>query len=190
MKISTKGRYGLRIMLDLAAHADKYGLDCPRMLGDICKEQGFSRKYVGRLTVELRDAELIVSIRGAHGGYMLDRPAEEISLLEVLEALEGPIAIVDCLHCSRNKKGRKKKLPKGKSCGTLKDGCVGCLAHEVWYTLNEEMRKALDRVTLRDIMNHDIDFNSYEFYDDGNDYDEKEAESDKPAESEKPAESD
>lgn len=181
MKISTKGRYGLRIMLDLAMFADKYGLDQPRMLSDICREQGFSRKYVGRLTVDLRDAELVVSIRGAHGGYMLDRPAEEISLLEIIEALEGPIAVVDCVHCQRVKKKGRKKVSTERSCGTEKDGCVGCLAHEVWHKLNEEMRNALDRVTLRDIMNHDIDFNSYADYDDEADYDEK-SEEEKPTE--------
>lgn len=171
MKISTKGRYGLRIMLDLAMHADKFGLDVPKMLGDICREQEFSRKYVGRLAVELRDAELILAVRGAHGGYMLDRPADEITLLEVLEAMEGPISIVDCVRCPSSEEGDEKNVHcASRSSLNVEAGYSGCLAHEVWNAVNTEMRKALNRVTLRDILNHDIDMKSY--YDDGDDYDE------------------
>lgn len=171
MKISTKGRYGLRIMLDLAMHADKFGLDVPKMLSDICRDQDFSRKYVGRLAVELRDAELILAVRGAHGGYMLDRPADEITLLEVLEAVEGPISIVDCVRCLPSEAGDEKGVRCiSRNCEDAQKGASGCLAHEVWNAVNTEMRKALDRVTLRDILNHDIDMKPY--YDDGNDYDE------------------
>lgn len=176
MKISTKGRYGLRIMLDLAMHADKFGLDAPKMLGDICRDQEFSRKYVGRLAVELRDAELILAVRGAHGGYMLDRPADEITLLDVLEAVEGPITIVDCVSCPTTGVGDDKNVQcVSRTCEGAKNGVSGCLAHEVWNAVNTEMRKALDRVTLRDILDHDIDMKSY--YDDGDGYDES-AESD------------
>lgn len=148
MKISTKGRYGLRIMLDLA---QRIGNPTPRMLSEICKEQGFSRKYVGRLTVDLKAAGLIVSVRGAKGGYFLSRPPEEITLLSIIEALEGPVCLVDCVGNDCPVDGTKRD-PLCK----YKGDCALCLAHEVWNTLNSEMRAALARVSLKDIVAHEI----------------------------------
>lgn len=141
MKISTKGRYGLRILLDIATHDQ----DRPRMLSDVCKEQGFSRKYVGRLTLLMRDAGLIRSYRGARGGYKLERAPKDISLLEIVESLEGPVSIIDCLLEYDSKKSARKELPPE---------CTGCLAHKVWGALNSEIRSSLAKVTLEDIIKH------------------------------------
>lgn len=116
------------------------------MLSDVCKEQGFSRKYVGRLTLLMRDAGLIRSYRGARGGYRLERPPKDISLLEIVESLEGPISIIDCLLES----GEKKKANKN----DLPPECAGCLAHKVWGALNNEIRSSLAKVTLEDIIKH------------------------------------
>ena len=102
MKISTKGRYGLRILVDLATHdAEK-----PRLIRDIAESQGISEKYISRLVIDLRKAKMIRSIRGVNGGFHLAKAPEEITLLDVLEAMEGPLSIVDCVHtpkkCDKN----------------------------------------------------------------------------------------
>ncbi len=93
MKISTKGRYGLRILLDIALY--RVG-DRPRMIREIANNQEISEKYISRLIIELRKAGFVKSVRGVNGGYTLTRRPEDISVLEVLEVMEGPIAIVDC----------------------------------------------------------------------------------------------
>ena len=93
MKISTKGRYGLRILLDIALY--RIG-NKPRMIREIANNQEISEKYISRLIIELRKAGFVKSVRGANGGYTLTRRPEDISVLEVLEVMEGPIAIVDC----------------------------------------------------------------------------------------------
>ena len=78
MKISTKGRYGLRILLDLALHEG----DSPRMIRDIAESQQISEKYISRLIIDLRQGGILESIRGAKGGYKLSRNPESITVLE------------------------------------------------------------------------------------------------------------
>ena len=94
MKISTKGRYGLRILVDLAMHDPAR----PRLLRDIAQSQQISEKYISRLVLDLRRAKLIRSVRGINGGFHLMKPPEEITLLEILETMEGPISVVGCVH--------------------------------------------------------------------------------------------
>lgn len=142
MKISTKGRYGLRILLDIATHDQ----DRPRMLSEVCQEQGFSRKYVGRLTLLMRNAGLIRSYRGARGGYKLVRAPKEISLLDIVESLEGPVSIIDCLVAEKSPKKKTQMPPE----------CMGCLAHKVWGALNNEIRSSLSKVSLQDIIDHNF----------------------------------
>ena len=102
MKISTKGRYGLRILLDLATHVSEK----PRLIRDIAESQQISEKYISRLIVDLRRARLVRSVRGANGGFHLAKSPKEITLLEILETMEGTISIVDCIltpeKCPRN----------------------------------------------------------------------------------------
>ena len=81
MKLSTKGRYGLRILLDVALH----GGEAPRLAREIAASQGISEKYISRLLIALRRAGLVVSVRGAKGGYRLGRFPESITLLDVVE---------------------------------------------------------------------------------------------------------
>lgn len=140
MKISTKGRYGLRIMLDLARNDG----DTPRMIGDICAEQNLSRKYVGRLIIALRKAGMISSVRGAKGGYKIKRMPKDISLLEILETMEGRVSIVDCVVCP-------------KKCAQSD----GCIARDVWCELNEKIRKEFAAVSLQDILNRRDAFEDY-----------------------------
>ena len=133
MKISTKGRYGLRILMDLAIHQSEK----PRLIRDIAQSQQISEKYISRLVISLRKAGLIRSIRGVNGGFHLDRKPEDITLLEVVEVMEGPLAIVDCVRtpakCSRT---------------------MHCAVHDIWNRLNADIRDAMQKLTLADIIEH------------------------------------
>src|SRR5882724_12118428 len=90
---STKAEYGVRVM----AHLAKTGGDSPISLGTIADSEGLPLAYLEHLAARLRKAGLVESRRGAHGGYLLARPAEEISMAEVVEALEGSIAPIECI---------------------------------------------------------------------------------------------
>ena len=131
MKISTKGRYGLRILVDLATHdAEK-----PRLIRDIAESQGISEKYISRLVIDLRKAKMIRSVRGVNGGFHLAKAPEDITLLDIMEAMEGPLAIVDCVH-----------IPK--KC----DRNTNCAAREIWSKLNDGIRELMRGVTLADVL--------------------------------------
>lgn len=91
MKISTKGRYGTKIMIDIAASGDLV----PALTKDISKRLGLSEKYLGQLALTLKNAGLLRSVRGAKGGYHLSRRASEIDLYEIVKCLEGPISLAD-----------------------------------------------------------------------------------------------
>ncbi len=93
MKLSTKGKYGLEAMVDLAVHTS----EGPVSLKSISTRQNLPENYLEQIFLILRRNKLVDSIRGAQGGYLLARPAEEISVLEVLNALEGPLAPVSCI---------------------------------------------------------------------------------------------
>jgi len=131
MKISTKGRYGLRILLDLALHEN----DTPRLIRDIAFSQQISEKYISRLIVDLRRSGMVKSIRGAKGGFRLARNPKLITLLNIVEVMEGPMSIVDCVQspdkCKRNE---------------------SCVTREIWGQLNEEIKKCMEKITLQDII--------------------------------------
>ena len=97
MKISTKGRYGLRILMDLALHQSEK----PRLIRDIAKSQQISEKYISRLVISLRKAGMIRSVRGVNGGFHLAMKPEDITLLAVIEVMEGPLSIVDCVSAPK-----------------------------------------------------------------------------------------
>jgi len=92
MRISTRGRYGTRLMVDLARHY----ADGPVPLAEIAKRQNLSVKYLEHLIILLKGKGLIRSFRGRRGGYMLARRPEEISVGEIVETLEGKLSVVDC----------------------------------------------------------------------------------------------
>lgn len=148
MKISTKGRYGMRILLDLALHE---GTE-PRMLRDIAKSQGLSEKYLSRLIIELRQAGMVESVRGARGGYHLAKNPKEITLLEIIEVMEGPVGIVNCVY-----KDNKKFCDRIETCGP----------REVLAIVNEKIRQVLSESTLQDMLNRqaeiDIDSVTWDF---------------------------
>ena len=101
MKLSTKGRYGARLMLELAL---EYGKG-PVLLKEVAERQEISEKYLGHLISPLKAAGLINSTRGAHGGYTLAKASKDITLAEVVQAVEGNLSVVECVSspgvCSR-----------------------------------------------------------------------------------------
>ncbi len=131
MKISTKGRYGLRILLDLATHVSEK----PRLIRDIAESQQISEKYISRLIVDLRRARLVRSVRGANGGFHLAKSPKEITLLEILETMEGTISIVDCILAP-------EKCPRNHN----------CTARGIWSNLNEGIRDMMRTITLEEII--------------------------------------
>ena len=92
MMLSTKGRYGLKAMVDLAVHSE----DGPVSIHSIAVRQGIADKYLEQLISKLRKAELVTSLRGANGGYQLAKAPKEISVGEILTALEGDLKPIDC----------------------------------------------------------------------------------------------
>ena len=130
LKISTKGRYGLRAMIELAQAPS----GTPVLMADIARAQGLSRKYLHALLVTLRNAGLVYSVRGAGGGYVLARPPEAIRTREVLEALEGELAVNPCRDhgtpCSRSRR---------------------CSARRLWMEVNRAVTETLDRFSLADL---------------------------------------
>lgn len=133
MKISTKGRYGLRILLDIALY--RVG-DKPRMIREIASNQEISEKYISRLIIELRKAGLVKSVRGVNGGYTLTRKPEDINILDVLEIMEGPVAIVDCTNSSGEACRRKPQCP----------------TQRMWAEINQKIRSAFAAYTLKDLV--------------------------------------
>ncbi len=135
MKISTKGRYGLRILLDLALHDGEE----PRLIRDIAESQQISPKYISRLIIDLRRAGLVRSIRGSKGGFRLAQKPEAVTLLEVMEVMEGPLSIVDCVQsprrCERNE---------------------ACVTREIWNRVNTEIRESMRKITLQEIIDNHL----------------------------------
>ena len=107
--ISTKGRYGLRVMIDLAEHSGERAIP----LKDIASRQNISKKYLEIIVKELVAGKLVTGVSGRGGGYHLCRPPEEYCIGEILEQLEGPLSPVACLGCDA------KPCPRALDCQTL-----------------------------------------------------------------------
>lgn len=131
MRVSTRGRYGLRAMLELAR---SFG-DAPVVMADLAKREDLSRKYLHTLLTGLKAAGLTRSVRGAGGGFVLTREPSEIKLKEVLHALEGSLCLVDCVADER-------------AC----DRANGCTARGVWQELSGVIENMLDNITLADVI--------------------------------------
>jgi Rrf2 family cysteine metabolism transcriptional repressor len=131
MKLSTKGRYGLRALLDLALHQGE-GLV---LLKDIARRQEFSLSYLEHLIAPLVAAGVVRSTRGARGGVSLLKPPSEIKLSEIVQLLEGSITPVDCVNnpalCHRS---------------------TFCVTRDIWVEIKEAMSQVLDSTTLQDLV--------------------------------------
>lgn len=132
MKLSTKGRYGLKAIVDLAT---EYDLGGRLSIAQLSERQGISYAYLEQLIGVLRKAGLVSASRGAQGGYTLARAPEAISVGEVLKALEGSTALVDCVGT------------EGSDCGNV---CT-CAARPLWLKLQRRIDDVLDSTTIRDM---------------------------------------
>ncbi len=94
MKISTRGRYALRMMLDVTRHG---GEGAPVSLASVSERTGISHGYLEQVALALRSAGLVRGVAGRHGGYKLANPASDISIRQIIEATIGPICVVDCI---------------------------------------------------------------------------------------------
>ena len=131
MKLSTKGRYGLRALIDLALYSENEAVS----IQSIARRQNISDSYLEQLMRKLRSAGLIVSVRGAQGGYKLARPANEISVGDVLRALEGSLEAV--------------------TCGGEDNSCQGadlCVTKFVWERINSSLRDTVDSIKLSQLV--------------------------------------
>lgn len=149
MKISTKGKYGLRAMIDLAQYSEQEAVS----ISSIAQRQKISESYLEQLVAKLKKAGLVISIRGAAGGYRLARPAADISVGDVLRALEGDVRAVICT-------------------AQTEEGCEGeelCVTKYVWQRINESIEKTVDEMMLDQLVaesrkaqekakNHDVDY--------------------------------
>lgn len=133
MKISTKGRYGLRAFIDLAIYSEKE----PVSISSIAARQDISERYLEQLMAKLKRAGLVKSVRGAGGGYVLARGAEDISAGEVLRALEGSLEPVVCAA-----------FHPEEEC-SVKDSCV---TKYVWQKLNESMIQTVDEIKINTLV--------------------------------------
>lgn len=137
MKISTKGRYGVRFLLDVALHQQ----DGAVALKEVAKRQQISEKYLWQVVTPLKAAGLVEAERGAHGGYRLARPPSALSIREVLGVLEGDM---DLVACATNKA----------SC----DRGDFCVVQELWAKLSATLAEAMEAVSLEDLVrrHHEI----------------------------------
>ena len=139
MKMSTKGRYGLRAMVDIAANCAK-GENCVS-LKSVATRQNLSESYLEQLISPLKKAGIVKSTRGAQGGYVLARDACEITVGEILRALEGPLDIVECEKTGTN-------------CGA--GSCKNCVTKNVWEKLSESVNEAADSITLEMLVSQSL----------------------------------
>jgi Rrf2 family protein len=135
MKISTRGRYALRMMLDIASHG---GLQTPVSLASVSERTGISHGYLEQVALTLRGARLVHGVAGRHGGYRLSLPPEEITIRQIVEAALGPICVVDCIEepetCTR---------------------AEFCECRLVYSMINLRIHEVLEEFTLADLADPD-----------------------------------
>lgn len=141
MKLSTKGRYGLRALIDLAVHGEEGAVS----VQSIAERQKISESYLEQLARLLKRAGIISSVRGAKGGYQLGRPAEEISVGDILRALEGNLDAVTC--------------PVNEGSGNCEEADC-CVARFVWKRINDSITQAVDTITLGELVQESNQLNS------------------------------
>jgi Rrf2 family protein len=136
MKLSTKIRYGTRAILELAS---RFG-EGPVELKEIARSQEISIKYLEQVIIPLRTAGIVKSARGSKGGYSLAKPPSEICLFDVVETLEGPLYLVDCIKDS--------KLCRRSS---------SCVTRDIWSEVSEALHRVLKSITLDEMVRRKIE---------------------------------
>ena len=142
MKVSTKGRYGVRAMLELSL---KYGKG-PVMVREIAECQEISERYLELILNNLRTSGFVISTRGAKGGYELSKPPSDITVGDVIRALEGPFDVVSC---------------------TSEYGCEkmeNCVTFHVWKEVKEAIEKVLDSITMEELVKRKYKLNNEGLY--------------------------
>jgi Rrf2 family protein len=131
IRISTKGRYGTRFMLELAI---QYG-NGPLLLKEIARRQDLSEGYLQHIVDALKGAGLVLSSRVGHGGYSLARPPESITLRDILSILEGSIDLVECIDNPE-----------------VCDRATNCVVRDVWRDVSDGFSQSLENVSLKDMV--------------------------------------
>lgn len=143
MKISTKGRYAVRLMLDVAIH----GMDKNVSMRDVAERQNISIKYLEQIVSILTRVGYLKSVRGAQGGYRLTKAPSEYTIGDILRTTEGTLSPVSCLEDEEN------TCPRVSVCPTIK----------LWKGLYDVINKYVDSITLEDLVNESIAINSLDF---------------------------
>lgn len=141
MKISTRGRYSLRMMIDLASHYNEGFIS----LKDISSRQGISKKYLEQIIPFLNRSSLLNANKGHMGGYQLAKPPSAITVREILESAEGSLVPVSCMENTPN----------------LCENYSGCLTFPIYMGLYEVVTKYLEGITLQDVIERGRDSSDY-----------------------------
>jgi len=137
LKLSTRGDYAVRALLELATEED---LDC-MPLGDLAERTGIPRKYLEQILMRLRDARVVGAKRGAHGGYRLARPAAEITVGEVIRTMDGPLAPSLCASQTAHQPCPAYRCASEEA----------CVMRALWLDVREAISGILDHTTFGDL---------------------------------------
>ena len=140
MRTSTRGRYGIKALVDLAMNTD--GEKCVP-LKSIAQRQGIPENYLEQLMAVLKRSGVVKSIRGAQGGYILNEKPENISVGDLLKILEGSLALVDCLE----------NQPPKKKCGNA--NCGECVVRDAWEIISDKLAEAAHSISLKDLITNE-----------------------------------
>lgn len=143
MKLSTRGQYGLRALVDIAVHSE----EGPVAISVISVRQNVTVRYLEQLLPKLKKTGIIKSIRGAQGGYLLSADPESVSVGDVLRILEGDMNLVDCAGL----------IGQGEEC----KGSKYCVTKTVWKRINDSIQETVDSISLRELMD---DFNKIQLH--------------------------
>jgi len=133
MKLTTKGRYAVMAMADLALFKD----NGPTSLSDISLRQNISLPYLEQIFIKLKDKNLVKSTRGSKGGYVLEKPANDIKISNIISAVDEEVKMLNC----------KKESKKGCNNKTTK-----CITHNLWDQLDQHINSFFDKVKLQDLI--------------------------------------
>jgi Rrf2 family transcriptional regulator, cysteine metabolism repressor len=133
MKISTKGRYGLEALLDMAIYSDRVHTN----IKSIADRQGIPEKYLEQIFTLLKQSGIIKSVRGAQGGYLLAETPDKISVRQILNALEGPLSPVSCVLDGQESACERFEF---------------CVTRTFWRRMMEELNRVTDATSLADLM--------------------------------------
>jgi Rrf2 family transcriptional regulator, iron-sulfur cluster assembly transcription factor len=137
MKLTTKGRYAVMAMADLAVFKDTG----PVSLTEISLRQNISLPYLEQIFIKLKTKNLVKSIRGSKGGYMLERPATDIKISNIIAAVDEEVKMLSC----------KKDSKKGCNNKTVK-----CITHNLWDQLDQHINNFFERVKLQDLVKRNM----------------------------------